>query len=169
VGVVAARRPQPTSRPDAPEGSAPVAASWFAVGALAFAVFSIWAAMDAGFASTTWYPGGLFLLGLLVVVALAHPASFGALPRSASVAAALLFAFAAWSCASIAWSSAKGIAWDGANRTLLYAAVYLLFAALPRRRLSAVVWLVGFGAVVAAIGAVDLARAAFGTDPSQFS
>ncbi|HZC28500.1 MAG TPA: O-antigen ligase family protein, partial [Gaiellaceae bacterium] len=144
------------------------APSRFVVGALAFAVFGVWAAKDAGFAPTTWYPGGLFLLGLLVVLALADPASLLAMPRAAAVAATLLFAFAGWSCASIAWSSDKGIAWDGANRTVLYASVYLLFAVLRRRRISAVVWLVGFSAVVAAIGVADVTRAAFGGDATGF-
>jgi O-antigen ligase len=165
--AVAVRRPPAARRSGEPERST-LGRSWFVVGALGFAVFCIWAGKDAGFATTTWYPGALFLLGLLVVLALADPASLTAVPRPAAVAALLLFAFAAWSCASIAWSSAKGVAWDGANRTVLYAAVYLLFVALRRHRVSAVVWLVGFGAVVAAIGFVDLARAAFGSDPAQF-
>ena len=165
--AVAVRRPPAPARSSEPEHTG-LARSWFVVGALGFAVFCVWAAKDAGFAPTTWYPGALFMLGLLLVLVLADPSSLTAIPRAAAIAALLLFAFAAWSCASIAWSSDKGMAWDGANRTVLYAAVYLLFVALRRHRLSSVVWLVGFAAVVASIGAVDLARAAFGDDPSRF-
>jgi O-antigen ligase len=171
MDVLAPRRPSAARRPPtrrAGRSSVDVVGSSFVVGVLAFAVFCVWAAKDAGYAPTTWYPGGLFLLGLLVVLALAHTSSLTAMPRATAAAAALLLAFAAWSVASIAWSSAKGVAWDGANRTLLYAAVFLLFASLRRQRISAVVWLIGFGAVVAAIGTVDVARAAFGDDPSRF-
>jgi O-antigen ligase len=165
MAAVAARRPPP-SRSGEPYPAGFVRSS-FVVGALAYVVFCIWVAKDAGFAPTTWYAGGLFLLGLLVVLAVADPSSIRTMPTAAAVAAALLLAFAAWSGASIAWSSAKGIAWDGANRTLLYAAVYVLFASLRRHRVSAVVWLLGFGVVVAAIGVVDVARAAFGADPTR--
>lgn len=167
MGVAAARRPQPTSRSTEPAAAGRLWSS-LVVGTLAYAVFCVWVAKDAGFAPTTWYPGGLFLIGLLFVVALADPAAVAAIPRAAAVAAGLLFAFALWCGASIAWSSAKGMAWDGANRTMLYAAVYLLFATLRRPRIAPVVWLLGFGTVVAAIGVVDVARPSFGADPTNF-
>jgi O-Antigen ligase len=147
---------------------APALSGWLGVGALAFAVFGIWAAKDAGYATTTWYPGALFLFGLVAVVALAAPGRLASVPRAAAVAIAFFVAYATWSAASIAWSSEKGIAWDGANRTFLYAGIYALFVLLRLRRADAVVLLIGFGVAVAGIGVVEIARAAYGHHPSQF-
>lgn len=134
------------------------------VGLLAVAVFAWWAAKDAGYAPTTWYPGALFLLGLLLVAGFAY----GRLTASGAVLVALGFlaGFAAWSGLSILWSSDRGIAWDGANRTALYLLVYALFAVLPWRRGSIPVLLCGFSFAVLAIGLIDLGRAA--GDPTQF-
>ena len=101
----------------------------FLVGVAAVAVFAVWAANDAGYASTTWYPGGLFLLALAVVTVVAYGGV--SLSRPALVAIVFLGAFAAWCALSITWASDKGIAWDGANRTVLYFLVYALFVSLP--------------------------------------
>src|SRR2546430_10437304 len=89
------------------------------VGGLAVTVFAVWAAKGAGYARTTWYPGGLFLLGLLAVVIAVAPQLGARLGRPAAIAAAFLFAYALWSYASIVWSSARADAWTGANRSLL--------------------------------------------------
>ena len=140
----------------------------FLVGALAVGVFVVWAAKDAGFAATTWYPGALFLLGLLAVVLAAYPPARRGIPPSTLVAIAFLAGFAAWSAASIAWSDAQGTAWEGANRTLLYLIVYALFAVVPWRRASIVPLLTSFSVGVAAIGVIEVARAAYGGDPSRF-
>jgi hypothetical protein len=135
------------------------------IGALAVALLLIWAAADAGFASTTWYPGGLFLLALLVVALIAYGRF--ALSPAALIAAGCLTAFAVWSGLSIIWASDQGMAWDGANRTFVYAVVYTLFAGLPWRRPSIPVLLCGFSLGVLGIGLVDLARAGSG-DASEF-
>ena len=58
------------------------------------------------------------------------------------------------------WASDKGIAWDGANRTVLYFLVYALFVSLPWRRESIPLLLVGFSLAVLGIGLVALARSA---------
>src|SRR6476469_4707064 len=104
----------------------------FAVGALAVVVFAVWLAKDAGYAPTTWYTGGLFLVALAAVAFLAFGRA--AVSRPALVALGCLGAFAAWSLLSIACASDKGIAWDGANRTVLYFVVFAFFVALPWRR-----------------------------------
>jgi hypothetical protein len=136
----------------------------FAVGALAVAVFGVWAARDAGFGPTSLYPGALFVLALAVVAVLAYGRV--SVSRPALVAILFLGAYAAWCGLSIAWASDQGIAWDGANRTFVYFLVYALFAALPWRRESIPFLLCGFSIVVLAIGIVDLARAA--GDPTPF-
>jgi len=128
----------------------------FAIGALAVFVFAVWIAKDAGYAPATWYTGGLFLAALAVVALLAYGRV--SVSRLALAAIILLGAFAAWSSLSIAWSSDRGIAWDGANRTLLYFVVYAMFVALPWRRESIPVLLVSLSLAALGIGLVDLAR-----------
>jgi O-antigen ligase len=136
----------------------------FAVGALAVIVFAVWLAKDAGYAPSTWYTGGLFLAALAAVAFLTYGSA--AVSRAALVAIACLGAFAAWSLLSIAWASDQGIAWDGANRTLLYFLVYALFVALPWQRASIPVLIVALGLAALVIGVVDLLRAA--GDPAPF-
>jgi len=139
-----------------------------AVGACAIAVFVVWAAKDAGFAVTTWYPGALFLLVLCATVLFAYAPARRAVPRSTAIAIASFAAFALWCAASIAWSDAQGIAWDGANRTFLYLVVYALFALVPWPRAGIGILLCSFSAAVATIGLVEVGRAAFEQDPTHF-
>jgi hypothetical protein len=136
----------------------------FAVGALAVLVFAVWLGKDAGFAPATWYTGGLFLVALAAVAFVTYGAA--ALSRAAVVAVVCLGAFAAWSLLSIVWASDKGIAWDGANRTLLYFVVFALFVGLPWRRESIPVLMVALSLAALGIGLVDLARSA--GDPAAF-
>jgi hypothetical protein len=136
----------------------------FAVGALAVIVFAVWLAKDAGYAPATWYTGGLFLVALAAVAFVAYGRAV--LSRAVVVAVACLGGFAAWSLLSIAWASDQGIAWDGANRTVLYFVVYTLFVALPWRRASIPVLLVGLSLAALGIGLTDLARAV--GDPEPF-
>jgi hypothetical protein len=128
----------------------------FAVGALAVLVFAIWFAKDAGYASATWYTGGLFLVALGAVAFVTYGRA--ELSSAAVVAIACLGAFAAWSLLSIAWADDKGIAWDGANRTVLYFVVFALFVGMPWRRESIPVLIVGLSLSALGIGLVDLAR-----------
>ena len=135
----------------------------FAVGALAVLVFAIWLGKDAGYAPATWYTGGLFLVALAAVAFVTYgPAT---LSRAALVALGCLGAFAAWSLLSIAWAADKGIAWDGANRTLLYFVVFGLFVGMPWRRESIPVLIVPLSLAALGIGLVDFARAAGNPGP----
>jgi O-antigen ligase/polysaccharide polymerase Wzy-like membrane protein len=128
----------------------------FAIGALAVVVFAVLLAKDAGYAPATWYTGGLFLVALAVVALLAYGRV--SVSRPALAAIVLLGAFAAWSALTIVWSPDRGIAWDGANRMLLYFVVYAMFVALPWRRASIPVLLVSLSLAALGIGLVDLAR-----------
>ena len=135
-------------------------------GALAFALFAAFGALNAGWAPTVWYPGALFLL-LLAAVTLPFAPQNRLSP--AAVAAIVLFtAFTAWSYLSISWADVKGDAWDGANRTLLYLVVYVFFVRLPWRATTAALLLGGYVLAVAVIGAVELARAASAHDPTSY-
>jgi hypothetical protein len=136
----------------------------FAVGALAVVVFAVWLAKDAGYAPATWYTGGLFLVALAGVAFVTYGRA--AISTPALVAIACLGGFAGWSALSILWSSDKGIAWDGANRTLLYFVVYTLFVALPWRRASIPVLIGALSLTALGIGLADLARSV--DDPTAF-
>jgi O-antigen ligase len=137
-------------------------------GLLGAAVFVIWAGFEGGFPPTSGYPGGLFLLALLVVVAVIYR---GALPRPGSpqgVAVLCLAGFTLWSFFSISWADVKGDAWDGADRALLYLTIYALFV-IPRwDRWSAAVVLGGFSVAIAALGAIVFIHAGGSADPSLY-
>jgi tetratricopeptide (TPR) repeat protein len=133
----------------------------------ALAVFLVLAGSDVGYYPTDWYPAALFVVGLLAVGLLAIGARIDA-PRTAVLAVALLGAYAAWCYLSISWAENKGVAWDGANRAALYAAVLALFSLwrFDARGARAVLALLGLG--VAAIGLVELLQAAAADDPGPY-
>jgi hypothetical protein len=92
----------------------------------------------------------------------------GNVPRPVGVAVIALTTYAAWSYLTITWADSKGDAWDGANRTLLYAAVFALFA-LWRLRAAAAATLLGILAGgIACVAAVELIRAGAASDPGRF-
>jgi O-antigen ligase len=131
----------------------------------AIAVLVAMAADRGGFAVTTWTPAALFLIGLLVVGGLTLGAE---VPRVVWIAVAAIAAYAAWSYASIAWADSKADAWDGANRTLLYAAVFALFALWRLRAAAAATLLGALAAGIAGLAAVELVRAGASADPRDF-
>ena len=135
-------------------------------GALAFAVFFGYAAIDAGYAATVWYPGALFLLAVtaLVLAFVRRPPA----TRATTVAIAALTGYACWSFLSIVWADVKGDAWDGANRTLLYLVVFALFALLPWRATTAALLLGAYSFAVGLLGLVTLVAAARAPDPSSY-
>jgi len=135
--------------------------------ALAATCIFVWFAVrEAGFGPTTWYPGGLMILALLAVALVALPAPRPSRLTLASVL--LLGGYAAWSLLSITWAPDKGAAWTGADRTVVFAAAYALFALWPMRGRAAQILLAFFGLAVAVIGLVVLLRAQAATDPSRF-
>src|SRR4051794_30718744 len=83
---------------------------------------------QGGFFARSWYPAALFLLAVLAVATLADAGSWRRLPRATQVALAAFALFTAWTYLSITWADAKGVAWEGANRTLLYLVVFALFS-----------------------------------------
>ena len=89
------------------------------------------------FLAVGWYPGAIFLVGLLAAGLMVLPGRLRDVPRPVLVAGACLVGFTVWSYASIAWADQPGEAWDGANRTLLYLVVFCLFAAWAQRGASA--------------------------------
>jgi O-antigen ligase/polysaccharide polymerase Wzy-like membrane protein/tetratricopeptide repeat protein len=135
---------------------------------VAVGTFIWFAAANGGYDGTTWYPGALIVLALVVIGATTVPAA--RTPRIVTIAVVALAAYAAWSYLSIGWAAQKGDAWDGANRSLLYALSFALFAAWRPRARPAVALLVVYSLGVAAVGLVELLRAASAADPrSMFS
>jgi tetratricopeptide (TPR) repeat protein len=133
----------------------------------AVAVLVLWWTADAGFEPASWYAGGLFLLGLLVAAALGFRRTrphFG-LIAGASLA---LAAFAGWCFLSIAWAGAPGDAWEGANRVLVYLAVFALFALPPWRATSGATLLGAIAVGICAVGLATLAQAASDSAPELF-
>jgi hypothetical protein len=120
--------------------------------AVAFGVAVFLIVRQGGIDANASYEAALVLLGLALVATLSVRGR-PTIARELWVALAGLAAYTAWSFASIAWSDAKGTAWDGANRTLLYLLVLALFALVPVPRRGADVLLVAYGTAIAAIGA----------------
>jgi tetratricopeptide (TPR) repeat protein len=122
---------------------------------------------DGGYRPGSLYPASLFTLGLVVVALLALPRARRAV-RPVRVACAALAAYAAWSYLSIAWADQQGDAWDGANRTMLYALLFALFALWPLRGRAAAVLVGAYALVVAVIGFVTLIGVMAVGDPSGY-
>jgi O-antigen ligase len=127
----------------------------------------VWfAASNGGYDGTTWYPGTLIVLALFAMAVIALPVA--GLPRLLGIATAALFAYAAWSYLSIGWADQKGDAWDGANRSLLYALVFALFALWRPRGRIAVGLLIAYSVSVSAVGLIELLRASGAAHPTDF-
>ncbi len=136
-------------------------------GATGLSIVVAVAAKDGGERPTTWYPAAVALV-LLGATALTINGRVPGLTRWGWTAIVLLAGFTAWSYATIFWSEVKSDAWDGANRGLLYLAIFSLFVVLPWR-LEPAAWILGaFGIAVAGLGIGSLWQAAAAADPSDF-
>src|ERR1700674_2619847 len=111
---------------------------------LAMALFVLWATDQAGYPLTHWAPGGLIVLALLLLALTLVPLRFAEIPLPVRVAALCLAAYTALSFLSILWAGVPGDAWEGADRTLLYLLVFLLFALWPQRGASAALLLLSW-------------------------
>ncbi|MFI5009618.1 MAG: O-antigen ligase family protein [Solirubrobacterales bacterium] len=110
----------------------------------AMVLFAVWATDQAGYPLTHWAPGGLIVLALLAIAALIVPLRLAEVPLPVRIAALCLVAYTALSFLSILWAGVPGDAWEGADRTLLYLLVFVLFAAWPQRGASAALLLLGW-------------------------
>ncbi|MEJ7826447.1 MAG: O-antigen ligase family protein [Solirubrobacteraceae bacterium] len=114
-------------------------------------VLLAWAASRGGFPVTRWYPGALGLLVVLASLAIGARPRLSRLARPLQVALVAMVLYTAWSYASISWAAAPGVAWDGANRTLLYLVIFatMAFSSLGARRAAVVLctWTLGIAAL----------------------
>ncbi len=104
---------------------------------VALAGMVVWATDEAGYPLTHWAPGGLVALALMGIAAAAVPLRFADIPMPVRVAVLCLAGYTALSFLSILWAGVPGDAWEGANRTLLYLLVFMLFALWRQRGASA--------------------------------
>jgi tetratricopeptide (TPR) repeat protein len=95
---------------------------------VALALFVVWATSQAGYPVTHWAPGGLIVLVLLVIAVALIGVRWQEMPVAVQVALGCLLAYTALSFLSILWAAVPGVAWEGADRTLLYLLVFALFA-----------------------------------------
>ncbi len=137
-------------------------------GLLIVGVFALLASSDGGVREVDWYPAAVFVILLLTVVVAGSGRALALLPRSARVAIALFGLFVVWSLVSIVWADDRGVAWDAADMTLLYFATFTLFAVWPWSPRAAMIVLGAFGVALAAIGWVELSRAAGAFDPTAY-
>lgn len=124
----------------------------------ALALFVAWASDQGGYPLTHWAPGGLIVLGLLAIAALLVRVRVAEIPISVRIAIGSLAAYAGLSYLSILWAAVPGDAWEGANRTLLYLAVFALFALWPQRGRSALLLLTSWVLALTGLALVTIAH-----------
>jgi hypothetical protein len=135
-------------------------------GAIATALFVALAATEGGFNPTTWYPAAVFTLGLAAVsiFGLARAGRI-ATPRGQRIAIACLAAFTAWTFLSIIWAEVPAVAWEGANRTLLYLIVFGLFAVMSWGTTTGAALLGAHSVAIAALALYTVGDLAAAADP----
>jgi O-antigen ligase len=126
-----------TSRLTAPLRAAPTTVPAL----VAIALFVIGATDQAGYPMTHWAPAAITLLALLAIAAAVVRVRPAAISLPVKLALACLAGYAALSFLSIIWADVPGVAWEGANRTLLYLLVFALFAGWRQRGATAAVLL----------------------------
>jgi hypothetical protein len=141
----------------APRGQRAAAGTGVAVAAL----FGWWAVREGGTTPGPLYAGALVLLVALVVVG--RGVDWARLPRAARGALCALALFTAWSFLSIAWAGERSVAWEAADRALIYLTVFALFAMLPWTATQATGVLVAFVLATALAGTWALGDAIAGS------
>lgn len=136
-------------------------------GLLCVGVFIAWSVAGGGYETTSSAPGGLFLLGVLCVVLVTGRDALSELSGLSLVAVGLLAAFVLWNFLSISWAEVQGVAWDGANRTLLYLVAFVIFIALPWRPSSAWIVMGTYSVGLAIAGAIVLSQAITSVEPAN--
>lgn len=119
----------------------------------ALALFVVWATSQAGYPLTHWAPGTLIVLALLGIALGLVRLRVADVPVPVLIALAALAAYTALSFLSILWAAVPGEAWEGADRTLLYLAVFALFACWRQRGVSAALMLGAWALALIALAA----------------
>src|SRR4051795_168778 len=119
-----------------------------------------------GYSATVWYPAALFVLALLAVLLGSGVAGPRAWSGPAGIALAAYAAYVVWCYLTIIWADVPSLAWDGANRSMLYG---LVLAIVGLRRWSARDLRLGLGAIAITTGlvAVGVLIATAGSHPEN--
>jgi O-Antigen ligase len=136
---------------------------------LVVALLVYWAAHGGGYATSTWEPSALAVLGLSVATAIGLGPSRTRLSRPAALALGALAAYVAWSYLSIAWAASPADALDGSNRALLFLLLFGLFALLPWRVWTALTALSAYALGIGALALVTLVRIGSGAVAGMFT
>ncbi len=126
------------------------------------------ASAEGGYLPVTWYPALVLCVLLLAAVVAGRLPALAATPRVVLVALALGAAFVLWSFLSITWADVSGVAWESANRSLLYFALFAIFALWPWRSWAAAVTLGVLGVGVAVVGLIVVWTASGSPDPFSY-
>jgi hypothetical protein len=129
------------------------------------AIFIGWAATDGGYAEVVWYPAAVLLLVLGLVLTWARRGR--ALGYVSLTAVSALGTYAGWGYLSLLWAGDRGVALEGANRTLMY---LLVFVVVLGRRWSwsqAVAYASLWASAVVVVGVVVLVHAAYAAHPEN--
>lgn len=137
-------------------------------GAVAIGVWLAWAAFAGGYWPTQWGVVGTGLVLLVAVAAVVSPPSASGWGRARIGMLLSLAAFVAWNYLSILWADFPADAWVGADKTLVYAAGFALFAMWPwtPRAVTLMLALFTFGAAI--FGVVTLVRLGLASDATGF-
>jgi hypothetical protein len=127
--------------------------------------FALLSATDGGYAEVVWYPVGVLLLILGVVVSWAAPPR--RLGKRTGLASAFFAAYTAWAYLSIIWAGDRGLALTGANRTLVYLIVFLVVLSRRWGGRDAMWYAAAWAFSTAAIGLVSLAWDVYSAHPED--
>jgi hypothetical protein len=132
----------------------------FLPAALVLGIWVAWIPADGGYFQRSWYPAGLFAVGLLAA-AVAAGARWRTGSRLGPAALLLLAGFAVWNFASMLWAGSPGSAWEAADQLLLYLVMTALVVLVPWRVGPAMLFVgawsvaVAVACLVVLVGALD--------------
>lgn len=127
---------------------------------IAVGLMLVWAVQNGGFDATTWYWGGLLLLGTLAVLLAVQRSGRLRISRAAGIALALFGLYVAWSYLSMTWAQYPGLALQGSNRALVYFLAFALMTVVPWTKRVVRSALLAFAIGVGVIAMVLLIRLA---------
>jgi hypothetical protein len=134
---------------------------------IAVAMLVAWLPASAAYSPAVYCAGALGVLILIVATAAGGISSTMSAAPARWIAIGAALSFALWNYASIGWAEDTGIAFDGANRTALYAGLFVLFAltSWTPRLVYLAVGAYATGAVT--ISAVEFVRAVHSQHPEN--
>jgi len=134
---------------------------------LSLLVFAGWIWWDASVSPSRLGSLGAVLLGLLAVGLLTQADELGPLDTPRRILAGALVTFTAWNFLSVVWADFPAAAWGGANRTLVYAAAFLLFFLWPWRDRDLVLAVGLLGLVIAGSAVATVIRLLAASSPAE--